>query len=222
MKILEFQIILIFLFAMFLPLNFLIRMSYVQASQGTVVEVLPNAISADVGKSFTINITVQDVQNLYGLDVTVYWNSSVLEPVNIDVRLGHTNNDGVLYNSSLTSLPYIVVNSTQDGQYEIAADSEAPAPSFNGTGNIVRITFNVTDYGHSSIDLGSQLYDYPPPDREPRISLPIQHSTIGGSFSATVAEIPNSAILLVLVFLTVLALALSKNMTKKRCPSPLS
>jgi hypothetical protein len=215
-KILKSQIILILLFALFLPLNFLIRTSCVQASQGTVVEVLPNAISAEVGKSFTINITVLDVQNLYGLDVTVYWNSSVLKPVNVDVRLGRTNNDGVLYNSSLTSPPYIVVNSTQDGQYEIAGGSEAPAPSFNGTGNIVRITFKVIDSGYSSIDLESQLSDYPPSDREPRISLPIQHSTIGGHFSATVVEIPNSAILLGFAFLTVSALALSKKIRSKK------
>jgi hypothetical protein len=216
MKILKSQIILILLFARLLPLNFLIRTSCVQASSGTVVEVLPNAISANVSRTFTINITVLDVQNLYGLDVTVYWNSSVLELVNVDVRLGHTDADGVLYNSSLTSLPYITVNSTQGGNYEIAATSVPPAPSFNGTGNIVRITFKVIDFSYSSIDLESQLYDYAPPDREPRISLPIQHSTVGGQFGKTVVEIPNSAILLVFVFLTVSALALSKRLDPKK------
>jgi hypothetical protein len=218
MKILKPQIILISLFALLLPLNSLIRTSSVRASQGTVVEVLPNTISADVGQLFAINITVLDVQNLYGLDVTVDWNSSVLQLVNIDLRLGHTDTDGVLYNSSLTSSPYIAVNSTQGGHYEIAATSEAPAPSFSGTGNIARITFNVTAPGHSSIDLGSQLYDYPPPDREPRISWPIPHSTVGGQFSTTVEEIPNSAILLAFALLTVSALATSKKTIGKRAP----
>jgi hypothetical protein len=197
-------------------MNFLIRTSLVQASQETVVEVLPNEISADVGQSFAINVTVLDVQNLYGLDVTVDWNSSVLQLANIDVRLGHTDTDGVLYNSSSTSSPYIAVNSTLGNQYEIAATSEAPAPSFNGTGNIVRITFKVIGSGYSSIDLESQLYDYPPPDREPRISLPIQHSTVGGQFTTTVLEIPNSTILLVFTLLTLSALALSKKTTRKR------
>jgi hypothetical protein len=200
-------------------MNFLIRTSFVRASQGTVVEVLPSAISADVGQSFTINITVANVQNLYGLDVTVDWGSSVLQLVKIDVRLGHTDTDGVLYNSSLTSSPYIVVNSTLDGQYEIAATSEAPAPSFNGTGNIVRLTFKVIDSGNSSIDfIQSQLRDYPPPDREPRISEPIPHSAVGGRFStmSMVPEIPNLALLLAFTLLTASTVALSKKAARKR------
>jgi hypothetical protein len=219
-KILKSQIILISLFALFLPMNFLIRTSFVRASQGTVVEVLPSEISADVGQSFTINITVANVQNLYGLDVTVDWESSVLQLVKIDVRLGHTDTDGALYNSSLTSSPYIVVNSTLDSQYEIAATSEAPAPSFNGTGNIVRLTFKVIDSGDSSIDfIQSQLSDYPPPDREPRISQPIPHSTIGGQFSTTVPEIPNLALFLGFAFLTASTLALSKKTARRRAHS---
>jgi hypothetical protein len=195
-------------------------MNIVRASEGTVVEVLPDVVSANVHQSFTINITVLDVQNLYGLDVTADWNSSVLQLVNVDVRLGHTDTDGVLYNSSLTSAPFIIVNSTQAGRYEIAATSEAPAPSFNGTGNIVRITFNVTRSGNSSIGLESQLSDYPPPDREPRLSLPIEHSTVGGQFSTTVVEIPNSAILLAFAAITVSALGLSKKTFRKRAIPP--
>ena len=210
------KIIPILLFALSLPMGLLILTGFVQASQGTVVEIIPNEISAGVDQSFTINVTIVGVQNLYGLDVTINWNSSVLQLVNIDVRLGHTSTDGVLCNSSSTSSPYIVVNSTLDGQYEIAATSEAPAPSFNGTGNIVRITFKVIDSGNSKINLESQLQDYPPPDREPRISLPIQHSTIGGLFSATVAEIPNAAIFIAFALLTASALVISKK-TKRKC-----
>jgi hypothetical protein len=210
------------MFALFLPMSFLIRTSPVRASQGTVVEVLPNTVSADVGQSFTINITVLGVQNLYGLDVIVDWDSSILQLVNIDIRLGYTDTDGVLYNSSSTSPPLIAVNSTQADQYEIAATSENPAPSFNGTGNIVRLTFKVIDSGNCTIGIPppqSQLYDYPPPDREPRISQPIPHSTIGGQFSSTVVEIPNSIIFLVFTVLTVLALVLSKKTHGKR-PHP--
>jgi hypothetical protein len=216
--------VLISLVAFFLLVNFLIRTSFVDASSGTVVEVLPNDISADVGQSFTINITVLNVQNLYGLDVIVEWDSSVLQLLNIDIRLGYTDTDGVLYNSTPTSSPYIVKNSTLDGQYEIAATSEAPAPSFNGTGNIVRLTFKVINSGDSSIDLEPPspsiylLWDYPPPDREPRISLPIPHSTVGGQFSTTVAEIPNLDLLLVFVLLTASVAVLSEKTKRKHAP----
>jgi hypothetical protein len=208
--------ILIVLFALFSSSTLFIRTSAVRGSPETAVDVLPYASAYSVGQSFTINITVLNVQNLYGVEATVNWNSSVLELSNVDIRLGHTDIDGVLYNTSSTSPPFIAENSTQDGQYAIAATSTGPAPSFNGSGNIVRITFNVTNSGHSNVDLESQLYDYPPPDREPRVSNPIEHTTTGGQFNTTVAEIPNSAILLVFTALTVSALVLSKKIARKR------
>ena len=143
------RIILIALFALFSSSTLPIRTNVVRGSPETAVEVVPYASTADVGQSFTVNITVLNVQNLYGVEATVNWNSSVLELSNIDIRLGHTDTDGVLYNTSFTSPPFIAENSTQNGQYAIAATSTAPAPSFNGSGNIVRITFNVTNSGHS-------------------------------------------------------------------------
>lgn len=212
------RIILIALFALFSSLALPIRTNMVQGSPETAVDIVPYASTADVGQSFIINVTVFNVQNLYGIEATVNWNSSVLELSNVDIRLGHTDTDGVLYNTSSTSPPFIAENSTQNGQYAISATSTAPAPSFNGSGNIVRITFNVTNSGHSNIDLESQLQDYPPSDREPPLSLPIQHTTTGSQFSTTVAEIPNSAILLVFTVLAVLALVLSKKIARKRAP----
>jgi hypothetical protein len=123
--------------------------------------------------------------------------------------------DGVLYNSSLAAV-FIEKNLTYPGSYEISATSEGLAPPFNGTGNIVIITFNVTGTGYSSIDLTeSQLWDYARV-REPPISMPIDHSTVGGQFSTTVVEIPNSVIFLVFTVLTISALVLSKKTTRKR------
>jgi hypothetical protein len=207
--------IVVLLFVLSLPPSFLVRTSAVRAAEGTVVKVLPNLVTADVGQSFVINVTVVDVQNLYGLDVTVNWNSTVLQLTTVDVRLGYIDTDGVLYNSSATSSPYIAINSTQDGQYEIAGTSEAPAPSFNGTGNIVQLTLKVIDSGNSTFGLGSELYDYPPPDRMPRISLPIEHSQVDGQFTTTIGEIPDSAVLLIFVLLTVAVVAVSRKMKRK-------
>jgi hypothetical protein len=197
------QIILVFLLASFLS----IRPVAVQASPDAVVEVVPSTSSTDVGQMFTINVTVVDVQNLYGVETTVYWNSSILQLANFDIRFGQA--DGVLYN------PYPPINSSQEDQLSVASTSLPPALPFNGSGNIVRITFNVTNSGFANIDLEAQLYDYPPPDREPRISLPIQHTTNGGKFSTAVPEIPDSAILVVFTVLTASALVLSKKMTRK-------
>lgn len=186
----------------------MILVAVVQATSETIVKVEPSSSSANVGETFTINITVLDVQNLYSIKVTLYWDSSILEPVNITDRLGET--DGVLCNPI-----YMVENSTYLGEYVLAATSTAPASPFNGSGNVARITFNVTNIGNSALHLETQLYDYPPPDREPPISLPIDHVTIDGSFSI-IPEFPNIIILFLFMTLAVFAIIFAKKTRKTR------
>jgi hypothetical protein len=168
----------------------------------TTVKLEPALCSAGLGQTFVTNITVADVQNLYGLEVDVFWNASVLEIAEINVRVGQA--DGALYSSV-----YIAENSTADSQYTLAATSVAPAPPFNGTGTAVTITFRVKDHGNSSLSATSQLYDFPPPDRYPRESLPIEHITLGSTFEETVPEIGGPLMLMTLaltVFIVVLFL----------------
>jgi len=201
------QIVPILCFASFLLISLPTQMTFAQAAPETVVRIDPYATSANVGEHITAKITVADVQNLYGVEVILYWSTSILEVVNIDVRLGQA--DGVLHNSI-----YIAENSTQEGKYVLAATSIAPAPSFNGSGNIVRITFNVTNLGDSKLDLETQLYDYPPPDREPRISWPIEHIIIDGLVNV-IPEFPQIIILSLLMVLIIFAIILSRKFNEK-------
>jgi hypothetical protein len=138
-----------------------------------------------------VNITVADVQNLYGLEVDVSWDASVLEIAVVEVKVGQA--DEVLCNPV-----YIVENSTTDSLYALAAVSMIPAPPFNGTGTAATITFRVKGQGNSSLSVSSQLYDFPPPDREPRISLPIEHDTLGSTFQETIPEISSLPLLAML------------------------
>jgi len=174
------------------------------ATAETIVKVDPQTISVNVGETSTVNIIIIEVQNLYGIEVELFWNSSILKPVNVDVRLGQT--DGVLYNPI-----YIVENSTLEGKYVLAATSYSPAPSFNGSGNIVRITFNVTNLGDSKLDLETQLWDRPPPND---VSSPIYHTTIDGFVNA-IPEIPSITILTILIIIATLVVLLSKKILKK-------
>jgi len=160
-----------------------VRVLQAEGASTTMVEVQPYATSALVGDTFTINITVLDVQNLYGLQVTLYWSPSVLSLINSNVRLGVQNNsDGALYNP----LDIIQnVTNQQEGEYLLAAVSIPPAHSFNGSGNVVRLTFNVTGAHDSPLNLQTELYDYPPPDRWPRTSEPIPHTDLSGFYDVT-------------------------------------
>jgi len=185
---------------------------FVKAASETLVEVEPTSTSANTGEMFEVNITVVNVQNLYGVEITLGWNASVLRVVGIDVRLGQP--DGILYN------PFFIAQNQTDqerGRFALAATSYSQAPPFNGSGNIVRITFNVTDIGYSALELASELYDYPPLDRWPRVSLPIDHITIDGSFNV----IPEFADVMVLLLLVVVA-SLFAVSCKKRSRSTLN
>jgi hypothetical protein len=157
-------------------------MMTVKAASETTVEVEPNATTAQVGQSFTVNVTLTNVENLYGVQVTLYWNASILKAVNADVRLGvESHSDGVLH--QVTGSPVDIVENEinqAEGEYTLVGVSESPAPSFNGSGNIVRITFNVISAGSCSLDLAAELSSRPPLGS---VSQSIAHATIDGFFS---------------------------------------
>ena len=192
-----------------LLMPFLIQVAFVKAAPETVVKVEPYSSYANLGETFTINITVADVQNLYGVDITLYWNSSILQVVSVDLRLGvESHPDGVLHESL-----YIVENKVtqEQGKYSLGAASIAPAPSFNGTGNIVRITFSATSTGNCKLDLETELWDCPPPNQG---SMPIEHTTIDGFFEL-IPEFPSILILPFFIILTIFAAAFRKKISRK-------
>jgi len=130
----------------------------VQAATGTTVSVIPSSSTPRLGETFAVNITISNVQNLYGLDITFRWNASVLQVLNVNSRLGvESHPNGVLHES----LPDAEIDIAEDsvssetGEYHIAATSVNPAPSFSGSGNVAIITFNVTRLGGVGFGLES-------------------------------------------------------------------
>lgn len=155
-----------------------------KATSGPTIAVEPYASTAQAGESFTINISLTDVQNLYGVEVTLHWNASILQIVGVDIRLGvESRSDGVLHEPI-----FIAKNEAiqEEGKYLLAATSTSPAEAFSGSGNVLRITFNVTNVGGCKLDMETKLSDWPPPDREPRVSWPIAHNTVDGFFGREV------------------------------------
>jgi hypothetical protein len=178
------------------------------ASPATVVIVDPNTSSAIVGETFIVNVTVVDVENLYGVEAVLSWNSTVLTLVSLEIQLGQ---QGGVLNAPV----YIAENSVQESRYTISATSTSPASPFNGTGNIVRLNFSVLNVGTCELDLQTQLYDYPPPDRDPPLSLPIAHEDIDGLFQGLIPEFPGPLIFVAAVLLTLFSAVLSKHIFSK-------
>lgn len=162
----------------FLEMVIINQIAWASASPDTIVKVEPYANTAHSGGTFTINVTLTDVHSLYGLEVGLHWNASVLKIVGVDVRIGvESHPDGVLHEPI-----FMAQNETiqEEGKYLLVGTSTAPANPYSGHGNIVRITFKVTNTGNTKLRLETKLADRPSPGR---VASPIVHTAINGVFS---------------------------------------
>jgi PKD repeat protein len=136
------------------------------------------------GTQFTVTVKIYNVTNLYGFDLKFSWNTTFLEYVNRSVCVPRDSYaDGVLWDPTLSLADE--VNAT-DGTYWISYASMAPAPSFNGTGTIFTMTFEIIrqpyDYetGGPEVDPIDTVLDFLSTDLAPRVSegpiVPITHS----------------------------------------------
>ena len=189
----------------------LIPTAFAQGSSNTKVAVNPASTNALLGKTITINITLSNVQNLYGLDVTLFWDPSALAIQNVNLRLGvESYPDGVLHETA--SADIFVQNNTIDqenGEYHLVATSVAPASSFSGSGTIASITFNVTDIGHSELILTTELGDY-----NPSGSNLIDHTDVNGSVDSVIPEFPSATAISLVLILVITTIVLSKRLGK--------
>jgi hypothetical protein len=137
------------------------------------------------GTQFNATVKICNVTNLYGFDLKFRWNTTYLEYVSHSVRVPKdTYPDGVLWKPILELANEV---NTSAGTYWIAYSSMAPVPSFNGTGTIFTMTFEVTnqpyDYetGGSTVDPIDTVLDFLSTDLAPRVLeepiMPIPHTT---------------------------------------------
>jgi len=199
----------IFLCVTLLQMFILAQTVSTDASPATVVRVEPHDNTAAVGETFTINITLTDVQNLFGLEVTLDWNASILQIVGEDVRLGvESHPDGVLHE------PIFNQTTQEEGKYQIVATSTGhDTPSFNGSGNIVEITFKVIEAGSSQLDLETKLASKPPLGG---VSSPIVHTTTDGLFGPETPQQPVWPYAVLLIVIGLVGTATATLMYRRR------
>jgi len=134
----------------------------VQAYDSTIVHVVPTNVTASIGETFTINVVVENVTNLYGLDIQFSWDTAILEYVSHTAKIPvETFPDGILHQPGMT------IMDTADptaGTYWVAYACMDPAPVFDGTGVAFEMTFHVKASGaclleithHELADVGGQ------------------------------------------------------------------
>ena len=119
------------------------------------------------GSTFTINVTVTNVIDLFAYEFQLGYNTTVLTATNIAVG------------------PFLLpdhfewanlINDAEGWLYYSVSQDFGETSGVNGSGVVAVITFSVDDYGHSELDLYETILggsDY----------LPIDHEAIDGYFS---------------------------------------
>ena len=125
------------------------------------------------GKSFNIEVEIANIIGLYGFEFMLYWNTSLLDLVGVNMTL-----------PSVWGTNYFVgVNDTREdlGRYWLAAAALSPAPSFNGSTTLVRLTFKITYDPIYPNDVTSSL-DLADTELSDREANPIPHEAYDGEY----------------------------------------
>lgn len=134
--------------------------------QSTVIE--------DVGETFTVDVNVANVSNLYGYEFKLFYNTTILDGIKVELPLGHF----LTPTQSSTNI-FIAKQETKDdfnathGRVWVAATLLKPETSKNDSGVFAAITFTVTTLGSSSLHLHDVKLGNP-------TVQPIAHDVIDG------------------------------------------
>ncbi len=187
--------------------------SSVFAQSNTVVKAVASSSQPRIGDTLTVNITIANVQNLYGVDVTLSWNTTVLSVTNAKSLLGvEAHPGGVLHESGIDTLLVAMDAASQEiGQYTLTATSVGSASAFSGNGIIATVTFNVTGTGPSGLSVESELSDKPAAGQTSNF---ITHTDTADAVAA-VPEFPAIIIVGFLIVAATAALVVSKKHLNK-------
>jgi hypothetical protein len=113
----------------------------------------PTQLTAFKGDSFTVNIDVQSVTDLYGWEFQLYWNNTVLNCTNAVIQTPtEWQNNSQNYGSGLEEN----YNATT-ALYWVGQSATSPASSFNGSMTIATLTFQALQPGTSSLTLADTV-----------------------------------------------------------------
>ena len=116
---------------------------------GTTFSVDPSQITALKDESFSINITLNNVTDLYGWEYKLFWNNSILNCTGATVYA-----PGIWSNNTCCGGPGVEngYNATH-GRFFKALIALYPTSSFNGTTVTVTLTFKAIASGTTTLDL---------------------------------------------------------------------
>lgn len=184
-----------------------------RASPETKISIVPSTSTAPVDETFTIDVTVTDVTNLYGWEVEISFNNKILEVVNategpfLETAGYETfwpppnldNTEGAVTCGALFNLPF-------------------PPNGANGSGILATITFKAIGQGLTTLRLE---YTSLQTVILPKSNMPIYHERVDGTFNNGAGiQLSLELIVAVVVGVAIVGTATVFYMRRKRSATP--
>ena len=119
-------------------------------------------IATNLGQIFTVNITVSDVNELYGYEFKLYYNTSLLTALDVELPSDHFLKPVDPFKISITYNQITDNFNATHGEVWFGVTLSAPEASKNGSGTLVKVRFNTTAFGGPSpLKLLYPSYFYP-------------------------------------------------------------
>lgn len=154
--------------------------THLVSAQTATISVSPSTNVVSIGETLTVHIEISNIQNLYGVDIALTWDTSMLK---LD-----SNQSFVGVSSGVLNPPILEVQDSASqvtGEYNLIATSENPAGPWSGSATVATLTFTVTHDGQSSLTLESssssspELASYVQPGSG-EVSEPISVNVVNG------------------------------------------
>jgi LysM repeat protein len=154
-------------------------------ANGTIVLVNPPSQSVNVNATTTVEIKVDTVTNLYGVDVRLTFDAAKLEAQDANASLaGVQIEQGTFLNPAQGFMAQNVADNTT-GQVQYAFVMLTPAPAVSGTGVLAKITFKAKAAGNALITLNTVTLSND-------AAMPITATLMSGSITVLPASSPTA------------------------------
>ncbi|NWF86240.1 hypothetical protein HXY32_00250, partial [Candidatus Bathyarchaeota archaeon] len=134
-------------------------------AQSTKILVDPSASTANVGETITISVMITNVQEMFGYEFRLFWNTSLLE----STLWNYTTKEWINYSVTPSTPPaswgdrYYVgredITVLDDGRsrYFLSIAAIPPSPPVSGSFSLATFTFKVIDEGSTLLDLANTV-----------------------------------------------------------------
>jgi PKD repeat protein len=120
-----------------------IYLGVVAASSEATVSMAPSQIERNIGESFTVNMTIVDVVDLYSWGIKVRWESRLLDATSVtEGPFLKDQPDGSIF-----------VRKIYDNYVDVGCSTLGNWPGVSGSGTLMTVTFNVTGKGATELEI---------------------------------------------------------------------